>query len=299
MSKEQIIDFRKEILSKNRMLYCMHDKPMSVTCMCWGLNVPDAWLNEINDLSMKLEGANHIIYPLYRVRIQADQVKDKFATLRFYYTIVADPPKWIVAYEHVVEKVMSWFKKIDYKYKTVVDREAYDEVKNEEIPREKYDAEVENCKNISNVDVFIDENDKCIRRTTFAHYRKTHQEPTRHKWLHAIYKRRWQIINFVRSLIKWNASYKQECIASVLDDYAKQLIYKTEEACMQYCEKCGTHIYDDGDYNPRCTTRGWVSYLCKKCADESDQEYVCKGEVWKNGKVIVDKNTYAKNEEEI
>lgn len=303
MSKEQANDFRKEILSKNRMLYCMHDKPMSMTCMCWGLDVPDAWLNEIAELSLKLEGMNSIIYPQHRVRIQADQVKDKYATLRFYYSIVADPPRWIVAYENVVDKIMSWLSKVDYKYKTIVDYETYDEVKNEEILKEKYDEELERCKNISNVEVIVDEDGKCIRRTTYTHYKKTHQEPTKHKFLYSIYSRRYKIKGLIKSIIGWSASHTQQSIVAMLQDYVDDAINRCEKACTQYCEKCGTHIYDDGDYSPRCTTQGWVSFLCKSCADESRSRYVCNGEVWENGKVIVNKEEYAKmrndNEDEI
>jgi hypothetical protein len=55
-------------------LYQNHSKSMRETCMCWGFECSDGWFKIIDELSAKLE-------PL---GIVAEQVKEKFGTLRFY-----------------------------------------------------------------------------------------------------------------------------------------------------------------------------------------------------------------------
>ncbi|NOT16381.1 MAG: hypothetical protein HOP21_12615 [Methylotenera sp.] len=67
-------------------LYGDHDKPMSQTCMCWGFECGDGWFDLIWNLSKDIEaeadkagldsGSDN--WPL------AEQVKEKFGSLRFY-----------------------------------------------------------------------------------------------------------------------------------------------------------------------------------------------------------------------
>jgi len=282
-----------EILRSSKILYCMYGKPMTETCMCWGLDVPDAWLPEVDEMSKKLEGAN-ILASKYRVRIQMDQVKDKYATLHAYHSICCDPPKLVLLYESLVQRIVAILGKFDYRCKEVIDHEPYDEVIVEEVPKDKYEHEVELCKNISNVEVLVDESGKCIKRTTLHHYRQTHYEPTRLKFAYRIWKRQYVLLGLLRKILRWKPSHKQQCIAKMLDEYASRTIANAVEECEHKCERCGKHIYDDDKYSPRCTTQGWVSYLCKECADKSNSRYVCRDEVWQNGKVIVNKEDYAK-----
>lgn len=286
-----MIDVKKisnEILSNNKLLYCMYGKPMTETCMCWGLEVPDVWLNEIDDLSKNLEGMNLLLYPKYRVRIQMDQLKEKFGTLRAYYSIAIDPPKWICEYENVVDWLMKLINKLDFKYKLVVDHEAYDEIKEEAIQADKVEETKKSYANVSNVEIIANDDGSAIKKTTYHHYKKTHNEPTRFKWLHSIMMHRYQIKNFIRNFIKWEPSYEQRCVAHMLDSYAYYNISKAEKVCTHICEKCGRHIGED--YSPRCVTHGWISYLCEKCADESNSTYSKNGELWCAGKKL-EKNT--------
>jgi hypothetical protein len=57
-------------------LFSRKDLPMSQTCMCWGIEVGDGWYNLIDELCSKLVA----LHP----NIRADQVKEKYGTLRFY-----------------------------------------------------------------------------------------------------------------------------------------------------------------------------------------------------------------------
>ena len=69
-------------------------KPMTETTMCWGFECGDGWYNIINQLCANIQhhidwrnrknelNPNQPIVP----QVTVDQVKEKFGTLRFYYT---------------------------------------------------------------------------------------------------------------------------------------------------------------------------------------------------------------------
>jgi hypothetical protein len=70
-------------------------KPMQETCMCWGFECGDGWFNILDQLMSNIQ--HHIDwnnqnfdkgYKQYKqvAQVTLDQVKEKFGTLRFYYT---------------------------------------------------------------------------------------------------------------------------------------------------------------------------------------------------------------------
>ena len=61
-------------------LYRQKDLPMSQTCMCWGFDVDDGWFEIVWMLSLALEDESKQTGS----KIEAVQVKEKFAGLRFY-----------------------------------------------------------------------------------------------------------------------------------------------------------------------------------------------------------------------
>lgn len=62
--------------------------PMTETCMCWGFECGDGWFNILNQLMGNIQhhidwkNRNGEVVP----QVTLDQVKEKFGTLRFYYT---------------------------------------------------------------------------------------------------------------------------------------------------------------------------------------------------------------------
>lgn len=84
---------QKEIFERYPKIFGDKDKPMTETCMCWGLCVPDSWLPIIDELcdtmqncaySTSIVGFEGIIkFP----QVVAEQVKEKFNGLRFYYRL--------------------------------------------------------------------------------------------------------------------------------------------------------------------------------------------------------------------
>ena len=64
------------------------NSPMQETCMCWGFECGDGWYNILNQLMGNIQ--HHIDWRNKKEEVVAqvtlDQVKEKFGTLRFYYT---------------------------------------------------------------------------------------------------------------------------------------------------------------------------------------------------------------------
>jgi hypothetical protein len=64
------------------------EKPMQETAMCWGFECGDGWFNILNQLMASIQ--HHIDWKNRKEEIvpqvTLDQVKEKFGTLRFYYT---------------------------------------------------------------------------------------------------------------------------------------------------------------------------------------------------------------------
>lgn len=101
-------DYEKEIIEKCSILYCMHDKPMTQTCMCWGFECNSGWFSIIDEMSSKLEALNLIYYPKYKVRIQADQLKEKFGHLTFYFSVICEDVERTKEQEVIVTAMNSW-----------------------------------------------------------------------------------------------------------------------------------------------------------------------------------------------
>ena len=257
--EKQIEELRQSILEDNELLFKMKDASCQETCMCWGLEIPDAWLDEVDALCKELEGMNYFTYKRFRTRIQADQVKEKYGGLRFYYDVVVDPPAWICWYESLMKKFFEKIRKLNFKFITVCDNDAYDEVEVEEIPEDKYDEELKRSKYICNVEVFIDDQGKRVKKTTFHHEAQFHSEPTKFKSLHKLLKKRFLYTHLLRDIFRWEPSHEQICISSILDKFARKAIADGEKACYNKCDRCGSYVSD----RTRCTTRGWIEHICK------------------------------------
>lgn len=69
-------------------IFAQRNAPMTETCMCWGFECGDGWFNIINQLCHRIQ---HHIDWMNRTeevvpQVVVEQVKEKFGTLRFYYS---------------------------------------------------------------------------------------------------------------------------------------------------------------------------------------------------------------------
>ena len=80
--------YGEEFMSRFPILFQHCNKSMRETCMCWGISAPTGWYYILEQLCTVLEFYNMEFKDKYGVAIVADQVKEKFGTLRFYYTVL-------------------------------------------------------------------------------------------------------------------------------------------------------------------------------------------------------------------
>ena len=80
-------ELQKELFEKYPKIFRQKDLSMRETCMCWGIATGDGWFWLIDNLCSELQwDIDKNGYP----QIEATQVKEKFGTLRFYYTHSGD-----------------------------------------------------------------------------------------------------------------------------------------------------------------------------------------------------------------
>ena len=75
----------EELMAKYPKIFRQKDLPMTQTCMCWGIECGNGWLEILDILCFHLQfNTDRNKYP----QVEAEQVKEKFGTLRFYYSII-------------------------------------------------------------------------------------------------------------------------------------------------------------------------------------------------------------------
>lgn len=71
------------LFSKYPKLFRRVNLPMEQTCMCWGCEIPDEWMGEIETLC---EQINEIAPDAF----EFEQIKTKWGSIRVYYDIVSE-----------------------------------------------------------------------------------------------------------------------------------------------------------------------------------------------------------------
>ena len=116
----------KETMEQCSILYCNKNLPMSQSLCCFGWECGTGWFNVLHEASCKLEALNLIYYPKYKVRIQADQVKEKFGHLTFYFSVICEDAECTKEQEVIMTAMNSWADEVvrwaeDECYKTCED----------------------------------------------------------------------------------------------------------------------------------------------------------------------------------
>ena len=83
-------ELQNKLFEKYPKIFKQKDLPMNQTAMCWGIDTGDGWYNIIDTMCHQIQ--LHLEHNLNKdedpevVKVEAVQVKEKFGTLRFYYT---------------------------------------------------------------------------------------------------------------------------------------------------------------------------------------------------------------------
>lgn len=239
------------------------------------------WYGPLKKLCCKLEALNLTYYGKYRVRIEAQQVKEKYGTLRFYYQVGVDPSPFKMLISKMLLSIYTFmYDNIDFKYKDVTDTPAFVAHEVVELDKSRYIEEKLRNSNCSNV--------KCERRdgkyfktSDINHYRSHHRAPTKHKIINCLMMlvQKASVAVNSRSVIGLKSTSKQHVIVEMLSSLAEQYVRDAEKECFNVCEMCGSQI--GTDWSPRCETTGYIRYLCDSCAaEDSNTRYMKNGEMW-------------------
>jgi len=79
-------ELEEKIFAAAPTLFRNRVKPVYETCMCWGIECEDGWFEPILRLVVAAEEVNRMLAPL-GLGVFADQVKQKWAGLRFYWSL--------------------------------------------------------------------------------------------------------------------------------------------------------------------------------------------------------------------
>lgn len=109
----------RELVKRYPVLYKDHGGDMRQTCMAWGIAVGNGWYHIIDDMS----AAVSLVGAKYGLAVIADQVKEKFGGLRFYYHIEGHIPwyhkrfGWFQTFMFKVFTPKKYWKFIDFRKK--------------------------------------------------------------------------------------------------------------------------------------------------------------------------------------
>lgn len=254
------------------------------TCMAFGVECGEGWYEPINTMSARLEELNNIYYPRYGVRIQYDQIKEKFGELTVYWSVEIDPRgirKWLSSPFKFVYNIIH--RHVRFNYKHIEDRPGYhteewDEISKDVFDEKKHPDYVENHYGWK----FKEENGKYYRNSCVFHSAKWHTELQNHKILHWIMGSCYHIY---ASISSFEPSFRQESVRDYLENRATTIVNEATNDAYEHCEHCGRQI--GTRWNPRCQTTGWISYICEECAKKRpDRQYIKNHSLYINGECL-------------
>lgn len=249
----------------------------------FGFECNEGWAEPIRRMSAKLETLNLLFYSKYRIRIQVDQLKEKYGTLRCYTSVVQDPNIICQWMSNIINRIWKLFQyNVDYGWKEIEDHPTYEKTEIKELKDKiEFLKEQRAAKNISNVTV-EEKNGKYIKTTVLQYYRRTHQEPSRHRII-------WKLTSWLNRLsysfmVIPDMSWKQEVIYNYMFDEATKIVKDAEAECYNICEKCGHQI--GTNWSPRCETTGWITYICDDCAKNGKTRYYKNGALYMGSELL-------------
>lgn len=101
--KEYADSFDERMCKEYPVIFQARFKDMSETCMCWGISVGEGWYGIIEECVKKIQ----FMADKFNVVIIADQIKEKFGTLRFYYHVQGKDNKDIGIIDDIIQDIVS------------------------------------------------------------------------------------------------------------------------------------------------------------------------------------------------
>lgn len=252
----------------------------SESCMAFGVECGPGWYDCINTMSARLEFLNERFYRRYGLYIAYDQIKEKHGLLTVYWSVCFSNLGIFGKTARFMYSVAGFIRRhANFRYRIVEDRPASTETRWVEISKELYH---ENPRWDTK-----EEDGKFYKRTIVEISPKSHSEISNHKILHFIFKTLLNIGTYLDGIVieTKKKSVKRECLRSYMHDEAHVIVNDATKAAYDTCEICGHQI--GTRFNPRCTTAGWISYVCEDCARKNPDRIYYKNDVkMMNGKPL-------------
>lgn len=244
----------QKMMKQYPLLFHQKNLPMTETCMCWGIQAGEGWYEPLNKLCSTLEELNKN-YSKYRIRIEAEQVKEKYGELRFYHVVRILPSfyKRILAFPFYC--IREYFRKhVKFNWENKIIKPSYTTTEWEEITKEEF----------NNKKVGVSYRKK--GNQYFISQKVTY--PAQIEKVLKDKKFLWKFYSFCHStyykIIEQKPSEKQKKISKIIDELVFSLIHKCEQECWNCCEICGSK-------KDLITTSGWISRICSKCSQKQIQ----------------------------
>jgi len=235
------------------------------------------WTDALAKLSYKIECANRLFSRNFRVHAEADQVKEKFGGLRFYYTVHRDAPPIIERLSGFLRKFADVvLRKADFRTKRVTVKPATVTIKCKELPPSSDDT-VYDGKLLEAPDGF-----RCLLNEVHQ-YEISKQVPTRLRALWHIAYACYKAESWLLGLYSANLN-RQAIGVEALEDFVEKAVEEAEDSCYSTCEECGSSI--GTDYSPRCEMLGWTAYVCEQCAKKRGGRYLKGDGIYKDGEFV-------------
>ena len=264
-----MVTARKDAVEACRILYGYRK---------FGWECGDGWNIPLANVSYALEELNLRYFRKYRTKIIAEQVKEKFGTLRFYYTIVTQQPLWRRIPGMALGALLGFIKrKVDFKTKPVTIERSKTVYEYELLPEKEDPAATNAFMRICEC-----ENGKRYSVQKYTRGAKTDYVPSRHRFLYAVTAALTRAKAWISSALETAEPTKTQLVISeYMDMEAARLVKRAEDECFCRCEVCGREIGDE--WSPRCETPGWITYRCEDCIPEGSRYKKC-GKTFVKGK---------------
>lgn len=218
------------------------------------------WIWPVKKMVYAIEALN-ILYKKHRVYAVFDQIKEKYADFRGYYSIMTSNSRSFNFFMAPLDFLQKQLSKIDFKLQTIENSPGYDqEVWIERDPSNQHKLDSSSSATIAE--------EKILEKRVIAVPGKWEKVPNKHKLIfklkNAVDKFHIWLSNkldFLNSFSKEGEVFRRR-----LDDQVEDLVNECERECRKRCIRCGTFLDEDRDYY---STNGWYTYVCKKCASLS------------------------------
>ena len=251
-----------------------------------GWETAEGWDDIIKDFSVKCEELNLRFYRKYRLKIYAEQIKQKWGELRIYCSITQDPGVFMTFARSLLKKVTETLFKVNYGYKQVIDEHThknhYIKVFKDEEGRKKAGGAL--ASNVKDYKWF----GRFVRVTDYDVFGSHHMEATKHKLLRKILDKlyHWKTSLGNDQYDPSKASKETSVIREYMDSMLDQYTTEAENKAAHTCESCGRNLVAESD---KCWTKGWVRLLCKSCATRGKSRYYCDGKLYEGETLIEEK----------